>query len=83
MPTQGNVKRQSLPTQGEPEEFRQLVYDWDMLLIMNDERMQTIEQARQFLEGGEALEFRDSSIEEKYKWIETVLVKFRTAGRRM
>jgi transposase InsO family protein len=47
-----------------------------MQLIMNDEDMQTIEQVKQFLAGSEALEFRGASIEERYRWIETVLVRF-------
>jgi len=41
-----------------------------MRLIMNDERLQTIEQVRQFLEGSEAVEFRDLTAKEKYYWIE-------------
>jgi len=36
----------------------QLVYDWDMQVIMNDGNLQTIEQVRQFLGGSEALFFR-------------------------
>ena len=44
---------------------------------MNDEQLETIEQIKKFLEGSEALEFRGLSIEEKYKWIETALVKFK------
>src|SRR5512136_265007 len=63
--------------QDEPERSGQLVYDWDMLLIMNDEQLQTIEEIKQFLEGSEPLEFRGLATEEKYKWIETVLVKFK------
>ena len=47
-----------------------------MILIMNDKRLQTIEQVEQFLEGSEALEFRGLSAEERYKWTETVLVRF-------
>jgi Integrase core domain. len=47
-----------------------------MRLIMNDEQLQTIEQVKQFLKGSEALEFRGLSVEEKYKWTETVLVRF-------
>ena len=71
------VKRESLPIQDEPERFRQLVYDWDMQLIMNDESLQTIEQVRQFLEGSEAVEFRGLTAKEKYSWIEEVLIRFR------
>jgi len=61
------VNTQSLPIQDESEKSGQLVYDWDMRLIMNDEQLQTIEQIKQFLEGSEPLEFRDLSTEEKYK----------------
>ena len=43
---------------------------------MNDEKLQTIEQVRQFLEGSKALDFGGASIEERYRWIETVLVRF-------
>jgi len=43
---------------------------------MNDEGLQTIEQIRQFLQGSETLEFGGISIEERYHWIETVLVRF-------
>jgi len=37
------VKVKSLPIQDEPERFRQLVYDWDMRLIMNDRQLQTVD----------------------------------------
>ncbi len=43
---------------------------------MNDGRLQTIEQIKQFLEGSEVLEFRGLSVEEKYQWIEVGLVRF-------
>jgi predicted DNA-binding transcriptional regulator AlpA len=48
-----------------------------MQLIMNDERLQTIEKVKQFLEGSEVLEFGGISVEERYRWIETVLVRFK------
>jgi len=48
-----------------------------MRLIMNDERLQTIEQVREFLEGSEALEFRGVTAKEKYYWIEEVLIRFK------
>ena len=48
-----------------------------MRLIMNDEKLQTIEQVRQFLEGSERVELRGVTVEEKYSWIEMVLVRFR------
>ena len=44
---------------------------------MNDERLQTIEQVREFLEGSEALEFRGVTAKEKYYWIEEVLIRFK------
>ncbi len=44
---------------------------------MNDEKLQTIEQVRQFLEGNERVELRGVTVEEKYGWIEMVLVRFR------
>ena len=46
-------------------------------MITNDEQLQAIDQIKQFLKGSEPLEFRDLSTEEKYKWIETALVKFK------
>ena len=55
---------------------RQLVYDWDMQLIMNDEKLTTIEQVKQFLAGSEVLTFQGVSIEERYRWIESALVRF-------
>ena len=48
-----------------------------MQLIMNDEELRTIEQVKQFLAGSEALTFGGVSIEERYRWIETVLVRFK------
>jgi hypothetical protein len=44
---------------------------------MNDERLQTIEQVKHFLEGSEALEFGGVSAEERYRWIEKVLKRFK------
>ena len=43
---------------------------------MNDENLQTTEQARQFLEGSEAVEFKGLTTREKYYWIEEVLIRF-------
>jgi hypothetical protein len=48
-----------------------------MKLIMNDERLQTIGQVKQFLAGSEALDFGGVSVEERYQWMETVLVRFK------
>jgi hypothetical protein len=44
---------------------------------MNDERLQTAEQVKQFLAGSEALDFGGVSVEERYQWIQTVLVRFK------
>jgi transposase InsO family protein len=43
---------------------------------MNDEDIQTIEQVKQVLKGSDPLEFEGVSIEERYPWIEEVLVRF-------
>jgi len=48
-----------------------------MLLIMNDGQLQTVERVRGFLEGSEAVEFRGLTAQEKYCWIEEVLIRFR------
>jgi transposase InsO family protein len=53
------------------------VYDWDMLLNMNDQQLQTIEQVRQFIKGSQAVDFECQSKEEKHSWIEEVLIRFR------
>ena len=44
---------------------------------MNDRNLQTVEQVRQFLEGSEGVEFRGRTAQEKYYWIEEVLIRFR------
>ena len=44
---------------------------------MNDEKLNTVEQVKRFLEGSKALEFGGVSIEERYRWIETVLARFK------
>ncbi|MGB6874078.1 MAG: hypothetical protein WBE46_08125 [Dehalococcoidia bacterium] len=44
---------------------------------MNDGKLQTVEQVRQFLEGNEAVEFRGLTAKEKYCWIEKVLIRFK------
>ena len=69
--------KKSLPVQDEPEKMRQLVYDCDMRLIMNDEQLQTLEQVNRFPEGSETIEFRGLTAEEKYCWITEVLIRFK------
>ena len=44
---------------------------------MNDERLKTIDEVKRFLSGSGALDFTGVSVEERYKWIETVLVRFK------
>jgi hypothetical protein len=48
-----------------------------MLLIMNDGQLQTVERVRGFLGGSEAVEFRGLTAQEKYCWIEEVLIRFK------
>ena len=48
-----------------------------MLLIMDDRQLQTVERVRGFLEGNEAVEFRGLTAQEKYCWIEEVLIRFK------
>lgn len=45
-------------------------------MIMNYEDIQTIAQVKQFLAGSEVLEFEGVSTEERYRWIEMVMVRF-------
>ena len=44
---------------------------------MNDEEVKTIEQVKRFLEGSHVLSFAGISIEERYRWIEEVLIRFK------
>ena len=44
---------------------------------MNDEKLQTLEQVKRFVEGSQPLEFEGVHTKEKYQWIEEVLRKFR------
>ena len=44
---------------------------------MNDGQLQTVERVREFLEGSEAVEFRGLTAQEKYCWIEEVLIRFK------
>jgi len=44
---------------------------------MNDENLKTIEQVKQFLAGSEALNFAGVSAEERYQWIQALLVRFK------
>jgi transposase InsO family protein len=43
---------------------------------MNDKKIETIEQIRRLKEGSQVLEFTGISTEERYNWIEAVLLKF-------
>ena len=44
---------------------------------MNDTQLETLDQVRQFLEGTEAISFQIESKDERYRWIQHTLVKFR------
>jgi transposase InsO family protein len=48
-----------------------------MRLKMNDEKLQTLEQVKRFIEGSQPLEFDGVHTGEKYKWTEEALRKFR------
>ncbi len=43
-----------------------------MHLIMNDERLQIIEQVKKFLVGNETVDFGGISVGERYRWIDDV-----------
>ena len=55
----------------------QVRYDWDMQLIMDDGEVETIKQIKEFLSGSEALSFAGISVQERYEWIQTVLMRFK------
>lgn len=44
---------------------------------MDDTRVRTIEEVRQFLRGNDGIEFKPASGEERYAWLESVLRRFR------
>lgn len=44
---------------------------------MNDTKIETLDQVRQFLEGTEAISFQIESKDARYRWIQHTLVKFR------
>ena len=46
---------------------------------MNDDSVQTSQLIRQFLQGSDTVESEGVSIEVRYEWIETVLVRFQYA----
>ena len=48
-----------------------------MRLNMNDERLQTLDQVKRFIEGSPTVEFRGLNALEKYTWIEEVMKRFR------
>jgi len=47
---------------------------------MNDTGLNTIEQIKSFLEGVKEVEFQVRSTEEKYAWIQGILIKFEYAA---
>jgi len=44
---------------------------------MNDERLQTLDQVQEFVEGSQPMAFRGLNTREKYQWTEEVLRRFR------
>lgn len=55
----------------------EVVYDWNMQLIMDDKQIQTLEQIQQFVASSQTIEFKGIDTKEKYQWIEAVLKKFK------
>jgi len=47
---------------------------------MNDGQIETIEQVKRFTEGSEEVAFKGLTVQEKYYWIEEVLVRFKYPG---
>ncbi len=43
---------------------------------MNDEKLKTIEQVKQFIKGSERTDFKGTTVEDRYDWIEGVLARF-------
>jgi hypothetical protein len=48
-----------------------------MRLKMNDEKLQTLEQVKEFIERSQQIAFRGLNTPEKYRWMEEVLKRFR------
>jgi hypothetical protein len=49
--------------------------------MMNDAGLQTIEKVKRFLEGSQSLGFGVIPVDERYLWIETVLIRFKYPQR--
>lgn len=47
---------------------------------MNDEKLQTMEQVKQFLEGSGRVKSKGVTVEEKYDWIKRTLVRLVIIG---
>ena len=54
-----------------------VVYDWNMRLNMDDRKLRTLEQVKQFVESCRRIEFNGLNLKEKYRWTEEVLNKFK------
>ena len=54
-----------------------VVYDWNMRLNMDDRKLRTLEQVKQFMESCRRIEFNGLNLKEKYRWMEEVLKKFK------
>jgi len=54
-----------------------VVYDWNMRLNMDDRKLRTLEQVKQFMESCRRIEFNGLNLKEKYRWTEEVLKKFK------
>lgn len=54
----------------------------DMRVIMDDRKLQTIEQIKKYLEGSDEVEYRGVSGIDRYRWVESVLRRFKYAKLR-
>ncbi len=51
-----------------------------MVTYMNDQRIRTLDDVRSFLEGTAEVEFSIENRDERYRWIQATLLKFRYAS---
>lgn len=71
-----------IPTQNEPKKAhstkeRKSLYLRYMNIIMNDSRIVSIAQIKEFTKIAKDIEFRGASRKEKYEWIAEILIRFR------
>jgi hypothetical protein len=52
-----------------------------MIIQMNDIKIETIKDIEEFLKTTERMDFRKNNMEEAYKWINKILIKFEYLGK--